>query len=349
MAGQIGGDSPILTTDHKLDLRLELTRHGREFSFFQLIRLLRLLKRQSIGNAAEYDTSQAWRHIRVQPELSLGFPSADVSKVEEKGDPENPSFWITASFLSLYGSASPLPTFYTEDLIAEQADDESVMREFFNLINQRLFGLLFQCWSKYRQHLQIVEEQQPEHIERLFCLLGLGEPEFRQSVSKPQQLLRYIGLFNLKTRSSIGLKTLLRDALSLDTLEIIPCVARMAKIPTDQRLRLGVSGHRLGFSSYLGEQIPDRQGKFRLRLGPLDKAAFERLVPGTKDFERLTALTDLYVVSPLEYDVEVVLTAGQVQTVCLGNEPRATLGINTWVFSHAALGEVRTIFSPHYT
>lgn len=344
MAGKAGGSSPHLNPDPKAGLKQELLREGYAFSFFQVIRLLRLFAMQASGT--QKSPSDFSEKLRVRPNLSMAFPASDVESIEQFGDPEDPNFLITANFLGLYGSASPLPTFYTEDLIDESAEDESVSRDFIDILNQRIFSLLFECWSKYRQTLQVVEEKNSAHMERLLCLLGIGEQSFRRDIPDPQRLLRYIGLFTQFPHSALGLKTLLKDALGGTPVEVIPCIGRTAKIPENQTLRLAVSGCRLGADSYLGDEMPDRMGKFRIRLGPLTAADFKRFSPGTEEFKRLVFLTDLYFVEPLEYDVELILAGREAQTVCLGDPERASLGVDTWIFSTPELGEVRTIFNP---
>ncbi|UCG67883.1 MAG: type VI secretion system baseplate subunit TssG, partial [Deltaproteobacteria bacterium] len=151
MAGQVGGSPSRIDADEKLRLKHELLEKGPAFSFFQIIRLLRLFSLKS--SRTQKPPSDFSETIRIKPNLSLAFPASDVESVQEVGDPEDPRFLITANFLGLYGSASPLPTFYTEDLIDEAAQDESVTRDFIDILNQRLFALLFECWGKYRQSL----------------------------------------------------------------------------------------------------------------------------------------------------------------------------------------------------
>ena len=344
MGGKAGGSSPHLNTESRTGLKHQLLQEGRSFSFFQAMRLLRLLTSASSGES--YATAGFNESVRIKPNLSLAFPASDVESIRESGDPEQARFLITANFLGLYGSASPLPTFYTEDLIDEAAEDESVSRDFIDILNQRLYALLFECWGKYRQSMQIVEQNSSAHINRLFCLLGLGEKTFRENIPEPYRLLRYIGLFTQFPRSAMGLKTLLTDAFGGPPLEVISCVERTARIPEDQTLRLGATGCRLGDDTYLGDELPDRMGKFRIRLGPLGRDDFRRFSPGTENFGRLTFLTDLYFVEPLEYDVELILAAGEARTVCLGDPNRANLGLDTRVFSTPEMGEVRAIFKP---
>jgi type VI secretion system protein ImpH len=326
-----------------LDLKLELLKEGHAFSFFQVMRLLRLFQKPLA--AAEEPRSIEKNNIMVRPKLSLAFPAADVDSIEEL-DSEGTRFQVTATFLGLYGSSSPLPTFYTEDLMDEAAEEESVARDFIDVINHRLFLLLFECWTKYRQFLQVVEENNTRYMNRLFSLLGLGEELLREDVADSYRLIRYIGLFTQFPRSALGLRTLLQDALDNIPIEIIPCLKRRASIPVGQRLFLGASGGFLGTDSFLGEEIEDRMGKFRLRIGPLDTAGFRRFFPGSDGYNKLVSLTKLYIVDPLEYDLELIMSRGEARPVCLGAPEWSHLGLDTWLFSGDELGEVRTVFYP---
>jgi type VI secretion system protein ImpH len=345
MAGKAGGPPSHLNTTSAAGLKHQLLDQGHAFSFFQVVRLLRHLVAQS--SRTQKHSFDFNRTIGIQPNLTLAFPASDVENIREIGDPEEPRFLITANFLGLYGPASPLPTFYTEELIEEAAEDESISRDFIDILNQRLFALLFECWGKYRQSLKVVEEKSAAYIDRLFCLLGLGEVSFRKDLTDPHRLLRYIGIFTQFPRSALGLKTLLKDALGGTAVEVIPCVERTAKIPESQTLRLAVSGCSLGVDSYLGNELNDRMGKFRIRFGPLTRGDFKRFSPGSEEFKRVSFLTDLYFVEPLEYEIELILAEGEAMTACLGDPARATLGVDTWIFSSPELGEVRVVFSAH--
>jgi type VI secretion system protein ImpH len=343
MAGQNRGSTPNLNSDFKTGLIPELLKQGHEFSFFQAIRLLRHMNPSGSETRA---FSESCNHISIVPHLTLGFPASDLEKIEELEGKHLPRYKITANFLGLYGSSSPLPTWYTEELIEEEADGESVSKDFIDIVNQRLFALLFQCWAKYRPHLQVVEAQDPDHIERLFCLLGLGSKSFRRDIPDPYRLLRYIGLFTQMPRSALGLETLLSDSLNGMKVTVIPCVARKVKIPDDQKMLVGSSIHGLGKNTIIGEEIVDRMGKFRIRIGPLDKKQFQNFYPEADTYKNVTFLTDMYILEPLEYDLEVVLAKDEAQTACMGDPDNSRLGLNTWIFSSGKMGEVRTIYTP---
>ena len=320
-------------------LKKELLREPYSYSFFQVLRLLRRFSGQQ--------EQQKSASIRVRPDLSLGFPAADVSSIDVEPD-KGQTYVVTATFLGLYGSSSPLPTFYTEDLLEEAAEDETVTRDFIDILNQHLYELLYSCWTKYRIFVKVVEEQDRSLIERLFCLLGLGNDTLRRQIPDKHRLLRYLGLVTQHPHSALGLKTMLSDALGGVQIDIEPCIPRQAKIPVDQRCSLGVSESALGIDSFLGSEILDRSGKFRLKIGPVSRSEFMSLLPGQDKYSLLVFLTDFYVSDTLEYDIELCLAAGQMNPVCLGNPETARLGWNTWVFAGKYEQEARVIFEPLY-
>jgi type VI secretion system protein ImpH len=335
MAGQAGQPSA--------DLTAELLRKAHAFSFLQVLRLLRLL-----GHAAETPEDPAApipanRTLRIRADNSLAFPAADIASIE-KTSGEEPGFRVTATFLGLYGHASPLPTFYTEDLLEDETSDESVTREFLDIFNHRLFSLFFRCCMKYRLFFQVLEERNAGDLERLFCLLGLGEPGLRGEIPRAYSLSRYTGIVTQYPHSAWGMETMLRDAFCGVPVGVIQCFRRRVRIPPEQRFSLGQAGSRLGVDSVLGEEIEDRTGKIRLRVGPVDLATFQGLLPGSPGYEKLVMLTRLYLQDPLEFDAEMVLAERQARTTRLGEATMSRLGLDTWVFSGEHMGETSAAF-----
>ncbi|MBN1106462.1 MAG: type VI secretion system baseplate subunit TssG [Deltaproteobacteria bacterium] len=327
-----------------LGIEESLLKGGARYSFIQAIRLLRYSL--SVARGGRLDEETLARIVRVRPELSLGFPETDLTGIQQlPGD--SPRFFITATFLGLYGVSSPLPTFYTEDLLDEASQDMTVVRDFLDIINAPFYPLFFRCWSKYRQALKVIEEEDPAYLERLFCLTGFGTEKLRDGISRPLGLLRYIGLFTQCPRSALSLKSLLSDALDTERLDIIQCVPRRAVIPEDQRCVLGVSGAVLGEECYVGLQVEDRMGAFRVRVGPVETDTFRRLFPDTKDFSLLLRLIHAYLDQPLEWDLEVAVLSTEVRTVCLGGPHWCRLGWESWVFSgEPPEGEAEVRFQP---
>ena len=339
MAGETGRPSADITVSDTEttveEIENALLAHGPSFSFFQVFRLLR--KKEGLSGQDP---------IHVRPNLSLAFPPADVASVKKKEIDGQTRFEITANFLGLYGVSSPLPTFYTEDLLDEASNDQSVSRDFIDIVNHRLYTLFFQCLLKYRQYIQVEEEKNADHLERLFSLLGLADERLRSDIPEPQTLLRYIGLFTQFPRSSVGLQTLLQDALEGPPVNVIPCMERQVKIPEDQQICLGMHGGNLGKDSFLGEEITDRGGKFRIQIGPTDIRHFQNCLPGSGGYDRIVLLTSRYMTDPIDYDIEVILRKGEKETVCLGDPSWSCLGMNSWIFSGPDQWESRSIVLP---
>lgn len=322
------------------NLTERLTQEGQRFSFIQAMRLLRFLVQKESGATA--DEQELNRRIQVRPELSLNFPGTDITSIK-KLHWEPSCYLITATFLGLYGSSSPLPTFYTEDLFHEQGEDNSITRDFLDIINKVLYPLFFRCWCKYHLGYQIAEEKNPGALYRLFSLLGLENGLFQRHFQNPYRLLRYIGLTTQSPRSSEGLRALLADGLEEASLYIVQCVERVATIPEDQRFLLGQSGNVLGENSFIGLQISDRMGKFRIQIGPADSDTLHRFLPDQKPFEEMVELIHFYLDQPLFWDLEITVKAGEVGHAGLGTDRWSGLGWNTWLFSGPSPGKEMSV------
>ncbi len=329
-----------MKTAMKTDLKTRLLDQGHEYAFFQALRLLRYQVRNEQG--ADADEKALSRHIRVRPELSLNFPGTDLAGIAQSASAPG-RYSVTATFLGLYGASSPLPAFYTEDLLEERRNDRSIIRDFLDVINTPIYDLLFGIWRKYQLAPQIEEERDPRTMDRLYCLLGLGSGAFRNRLENPYHLLRYIGLATQLPRSAEGLRTLLADLLETADIEVIPCVERMAPVPAHQRLYLNQSGNILGENSVLGERVPDRMGQFRIRIASADGELLHRLLPDGELFEQIREMIRFYLDQPLDWDMEIILKPGEADGIILGREPWASLGWNTWLLAGPVSDEVLSV------
>src|SRR5471032_2790370 len=234
-----------------------LLGNGRDYAFFQALRLLRL-RFSSEKEFAE--------NVRVRPHLGLGFPQRDIEHIvlDEDG-----RYRIEVNFFGLYGVTSPLPTFYTEDLIDEQLQGHSAGRDLLDILHASLYPLLFRAWEKHRVWMGICERRDLGRLNLVRSLIGLADadPQWRQQAP---QLLRYAGIFNQFPRSALGLEQLLRSTLDGDPVEVVPCVLSHVPIDDQSRCRLGLQGNVLGQDSLLGQQVSDRTSTLDIRIGPLD-------------------------------------------------------------------------------
>ncbi len=272
-----------------------LLAHGERFSYFQAMRLLRLF-----GSARSMPSDS----LRIRPKLGLGFPENDIESIEPR--PEG-GFRVTVNFFGLYGVASPLPTYYTEDLFEEERESRHATRDFLDIIHHSMYPLLFDAWRKYRLQLRVVEDGDLSVLDHLYSFVGLDDRTLRDQLPHSGDLLHYAGLFNLRPRSVLGLRTLLADAFSPARVDIESCTLQAVPIPLDQCLRLGLQANCLGEDAYLGSEIDDYSGSLTIRLSDLPSQLFHQLLPATEGHERLKFLTRFYLIDPLEIKVELEL------------------------------------------
>ena len=233
----------------------------------------------------------------------------------------------------MYGISSPIPTWYTEELIAAELEEKTSARMLLDVIHQRLYSSLYQSSTKYQLLQKVVEEQSPQYLDVLFDLTGIPRKSVGESFPSPNRLLRYIGLFRQKPRSAEGLKVILEDALRRVQVEIHQCIGRTVKIPEFQRLALGIVGNHLGVDSIVGEELEDHTGKILISIGPVPLERFHQLLNGSPECRTLIFLIEAYINVPIDCDLEIILEENEAKTAQLGVPEFSCLGKNAWIFS----------------
>ncbi|MCL5954399.1 MAG: type VI secretion system baseplate subunit TssG [Nitrospirae bacterium] len=306
-------------------LRNDLGKNASEFQFFQAVRLLRLLRPSVDGENVD---EELWRQVMIRPTLSLAFPPNDIEVLEWEGPAGKPV--LDVNFFGLYGVASPLPTFYTEDLIDEKNEDGSAARDFLDILHGRLYPLLYEAWEKNRISLRAYEKGEKD-IENLFHVFtGLSLPVFREADPLASTALRYAGILTQHPRSAKGLEAILSDALGGVPVEVRQCVERDVAIPEEQRLALG-RHLSLGEETVLGDRVRNRTNQVLIRIGPINNDVFETLLPGRENLRKVAFWKEFYLLDPLLAEVEILLSDTDPRPTCLGGDSRNRLGLDAWL------------------
>ena len=346
------------TKDRKNEVIIidKLIEQSSSFSFVQAVRLfIHHISHQSENDDIDKDRILE-KNIRIRPELTLRFPGTDITNIE-KIDKEELKYLITVTFLGLYGSSSPLPTFYTEDLLDEFSEEKSIKRDFLDIINYRLYPLFFRIWSKYKLFYRICEENDYKSINLLYSMQGLEDQELRKKIFNIEKYFRYTGLMLQFPRSAEGLESMIADYFNLtDQVSILQCAQRKVMIPNDQHFIVGLSCCTLGDDSVIGEEIIDISGKFQILIRDADADTLHSFLPDRTLFLELKQLVEFYVDQPLEWELVVELKkkkdknseTANIETACVGNKNKkwSNLGWNTWLFSESMAPEtVRTVLN----
>jgi len=333
--------------DRKTDPPLirKIQEESRRFSFFQAVYLLEQYC-NSIGKVARVGNQgpATLECIRFKPEASLEFPASDIVSIEKDDDSGSnlPRFQVTTSFLGLYGSDSPLPDFYTEDII--QADpDESNIKDFLDIFHHRLLSLFYRCWLKYRYYLQFIPDGNDDFSRRVFALVGMGTPGLTEKLRiSPVRLLRYVGLFTQQNHSASALEILLSDYFDGIPVKIEQCVGRWVKIGEADRSALGAKNSQLGSKISVGDRVFDHTGKFRVTINVSTFKEFTRFLPNGDNFEALKEIIEAFLPSPLDFELELILPGNEVPMPSL--EGVMQLGWTSWSASTQPEESVSVIF-----
>ena len=301
------------------DVVQQLISNGDRFSFFQAIRLLRL-HAQRVGKNPE-DV------IRVRPRLGMGFPKTDLTSVTPT---PRDSYEVIANFLGLYGVDSPLPMFYTEDLLREQSDGYTVNREFLDIFAQSLYPIFYQTWLKTRPSVRVIEHSDKRMLAILYAFVGIDSPDEASMAPGVGLLLRAGANFSRLLRTAAGLQSVMQVCLPEAKVSVEQLQPVTVPIPESQRCYLGQQAATLGDDAHVGHSCRSLSG-IKLRLLDLPADLFLSLLRDGDRHERLRFVVDYYLIEPLSLKVELGLAPGQAAPVQLGSPVWSKLGSNTWL------------------
>ena len=299
-----------------------MIENGDAYDFYQAVKLLNKL----VSEKASVQGSSPG--LRIQPELNLDYPQSDITEISR--DDASGNYQMTTTFFGLYGVSSPLPGFYTEELLDDEWDEYSARKNFFDVIHNHLYPLLYQAWLKYKFSHNMVEFNNRKYAEIIFSLIGLSEA-YRVEHKQYGYLLKYSGLLSQRIRSLSGLKTLLKDIVGDTGLEIRPCMKRMVPIVKKQHCLLGKQNATLGSDASIGKNVVDRVGKFNIEIGPVNAEQFAAFNRGSDTVEIIKDLIKVYLVQPLEFSISLLLEPGAVKPSSIGEWESSLLGSNTWL------------------
>jgi len=311
----------------------ELTREPWGFSFFQAMRLLEQASPDSARLGQLGPVAQ--ESVRLRPSTSLAFQSADITEIASRGD-DPPRWQVTTAVLGLYGANSPLPSFYSEAILrSELTLDNDPARVFMDLINHRVLSLLYAAWSKYRWAFTFAPGAVDRTSQRFLGLLGLATEGMSDAVGLPaSRLLAYAGTLSLRPRGAAAIAGVVSDFFGEVPVRVEQCVARWVRIEVPDRNRAGMLNSTLGSDLTIGEAVPDRMGKCRIEIGPLDLARFELFLPEGPNSGDLAALVALLLQDPLDWDMRLRLHGTEVPWLALrGDGSAARLGWTSWLRS----------------
>lgn len=279
-----------------------ILNEAHRYHFHQLVFLLEQLLPGDVGTD----------RIRFRPDSSLAFPSSDVRRVTLNQDQQ---VEVLVRFMGLYGVDSPLPQYFLDD-VTEGGSSGDRLGAFLDIFNQRLYQLLHQVWKKKNLFTSLDETG-------LYHRLISGMTG--QYWNKTHDAMAFGGSFLGQARDVESIEHMLRDALSLEELDVDPDVVTW--IAVEDGLVLDGT-QALGLETCLGDALPVIGRKVGVKIGPVDQETSQSLQPNGDIGEQMANLLKAYLPEGVDFDVEIELTPKIKHAWMLGNS-QSVLAVHT--------------------
>jgi type VI secretion system protein ImpH len=306
------------------------------FDFYQALRRIECAHRDRprLGTSRRPDQDP----VRLGQEAFTAFAPAAISTYQP-ADEDRPGR-LAVNFFGLLGPHGPLPlhlTEYTRDRLRNAADP--TLARFLDVFHHRMLSLFFRAWANAQPAVSFDRPEADRFGFYVGSMFGLGMPSLRDRDEFPDAAkLHHAGLLACPARNPDGLKAMVEDFFGVPT-SVEEFVGEWLELGSTDLCRLGTTPAEsaLGGSITLGSRTWERQYKFRLTLGPLGYANYERFLPGHDNPARLRALVRNFIGQELTWDVRLVLRRDQVPGLRL--DGRGRLGWTTWLASAPPPGD----------
>jgi type VI secretion system protein ImpH len=316
-----------------------LTEHLRaapyRYRFAQLLNLLvRMLRQQGIPYPQAF--SQV---LRFRNSLSLAFPASEIEgmQVEAVDDDSMPRIHIMPTFIGLLGASGTLPLHDTERAAAKASlgADES-WKPFVDLFSNRVIGLFYEAWGKYRVEHGLDTRGQDDLLPLLSALGGLRPASFglaRPYASIPAEVAGYYaGLLRTRPIAASSVERVLGEYFG-GPVRVEEFVGAWDPIPEKIRSTLGVTTPTLGFGAVLGARTWRNDLRVRLHIGPLDEETAKAFLSNGRSHSALKEMISLFAVPSVQYEVRLLLDKPCLKPLTLATKgpDRKRLGLNSFL------------------
>lgn len=326
--------APAGSADTVAGLEQLLAERPSGFSFFQAVRLMEQLHPEREGVGGWGDPTREVVRFTVSP--ALAHPVGEIRSLTPVQD-EAPGV-MDVHMMGMVGPSGVLPHEYTRLTADRERQKDSALKDFLDLFHHRLISLFYLAWRKNRADLHFESAPAGGGVPRhLLDLLGLGLEPWQDRLDIPDEvLIHYAGLLGPQPRGAVALRQLLQNQLGIQV-QVQEFVGGWFRLRANDLCHLGSDDEatRLGQGAVVGDEVWDPQSRVRLRLGPMDRETFDRLLPGGDLRTRLASLVRFFGQEEHEFEICLVLKAEDVRGVELG-EPDAApprLGWGTWLQS----------------
>lgn len=301
------------------------------YQFAQLLNILvRMLRQQGIPYHRAF--SQV---LRFRNSLSLAFPASEVQALAiehaEHSDAID-TIHLTPAFIGLLGACGTLPLHDSERLTEQQQlERDASQHELIDVFSNRMIGLFYETWGKYRVEHGLQVRGQDRLLPMLLALAGAAPAR------RPDAAAFYASILRTRPVSAGSIERVLREHFQLPV-RVEQMVGCWDDIAPRRRSTLGARGPGaapgpvLGRSAVLGARLWRHDTRARLHIGPLDENRLFHFLPGGAGRLALAEMMALFAVPMIAWEVRLLLAAPCVDRLTLGAGAAARkLGWNSFL------------------
>jgi type VI secretion system protein ImpH len=308
----------------------ELEHEPHAFGFFQAVRQLE----NAHPELPRIGTSLRLRDdpIRFAQSPSLSFAPATLARFSAGG--ENGAPTLTQRFFGLFGANGPLPLHLTEfarERARRTPSDRALVR-FLDMFHHRLLSLFYRAWAEAQPTVSLDRPQDDSFGRWVASVAGYGQASLRDRDAVPDGArLASAGILGRAVHGAEGFERMLNDFFRVP-IRVLQWQPHWMRLPEDAHSRLGSrdAPARLGESAVAGSHVWDCHNRFRIEIGPLALADYQRFLPGGDSMKRLRDWVLSYVGHELSCEVRLILKKEEVPAMRLGGRDGA-LGWTSWV------------------
>jgi type VI secretion system protein ImpH len=307
-----------------------LVEDACSFEFFQAVTLLQRLDESTrrVGEFANPEDEAV--HFSVNQRLAA--PASEIQSLEAVpgGPPE-----MTVNFMGLTGPMGVLPYAYSELILERARAKDQTLAAFLDIFNHRSISLFYRAWQRSRFPVTYSAGAYDWFTQYLLDLVGLGTNGLRDRQEiEDEALLHYVSLIGMQARSAAALEQIMADYFEVPV-EIAQFTGGWYKLDRSTQCSMverESASHQLGGGAVVGDAVWDRQGRVRIRLGPLGIERYCDFLPGGGAHRKLHAILRFFSNDCLDFEVQLVLDKDQTPGVELDfdAEKPARLGWLSW-------------------
>ncbi|SAK49461.1 type VI secretion protein [Caballeronia pedi] len=240
--------------------------------------------------------------------------------------------------LGMLGPNGPLPLHVTE--IARERQEwrrDKTLVDFLDIFHHRYLTLLYRAWSSAQAAAGLDRPGDEPFSLYVASIIGQDTNEIcRRTLPAHAQLAAASSLVR-EARDPDGLRMTLEHYFGVPV-NIVEYVFHWIEVAAEEHTHLGRAGPAatMGVGALLGEQVPDRQYRFRIVVGPIDMDRYLRFTPRGDDLPMLVDLVRSFVGREFEWELELRIRAESASAAMVGGPQQ--LGWSGWL-GHSPEGQ----------